>query len=50
MTVSHSSEVHVHEAHGHKTSSEHGERKKEEEKERKTEHTGIFKIVVLESI
>ncbi len=37
------SEGHVHEAHGHKTtSSGHGEKREEEEKERKTEKTGIL--------
>lgn len=44
VSVSHKSEGHEHETHGHKTSSEHGEKRVEEEKKRKTEHTGIFSI------
>lgn len=45
MTASHKSDGHVHETHGHKTttSSEHGEKRKEDdETERITEKTGIF--------
>lgn len=41
VSASQNFEGHVHETHGHKTSSEHGEEREEEHKERKIERKGI---------